>query len=104
MKLLNLRWPPPRPVLDDDARQLLNDTLEAFEPGEGRLTLWTLLDRITAARPDAYNGWTSWTLRDALRPYGIGPVEQDGRDAEGNLRVEIGVSRAAVATVIQRAR
>ncbi|MFD8558224.1 hypothetical protein ACFV1N_13165 [Streptosporangium canum] len=104
MRLLDLLRRPPGILLDDDARQLLHDVLAAYAAGEDRLTLWALVERIASARPDAYDEWTSWTLRDALRPYGIGPVEQDGRDAEGNLRVEIGVSRAAVANVIQRAR
>ncbi|MET8334333.1 hypothetical protein [Streptosporangium canum] len=94
----------PRPAVDEDTRQLLHDVLSVYGDGEERLTLWTLLDRIADARPDTYDGWTSWTLRDALRPHGIGPVENDGRDAEGNPRVEIGVSRAAVADVIRRIR
>jgi DNA segregation ATPase FtsK/SpoIIIE, S-DNA-T family len=94
------------PIEERDAPRLLDDVAGVFAAGEARLWSETIVARLAARNPAAYDGWTATDLANALRPYGISTAQMRGTTPEGEEANRRGVTREAVldalATTIDR--
>lgn len=61
--------------------RLLDDVLDSVGLDEDRLPTVTVLERIAAAHPNRYDGWSVDRLRAALRDYGVSTSHQINRKA-----------------------
>ncbi|GGM43948.1 cell division protein FtsK [Dactylosporangium sucinum] len=80
---------------------LLEDTLAVFRADEPKLWAETIVERLTALRPDVYAELTRDHLMAALKPYGITTTQVWGTDpATGKGANRRGIDRATVADAV----
>jgi S-DNA-T family DNA segregation ATPase FtsK/SpoIIIE len=89
-------------IAERPAPHLLEDVQGVFH-GEAELWSEVICERLAAANPDAYSGWTPTRLAQALGPHGVKTTQIWDPEAKRNRR---GVTRedvlAAMAAALDR--
>jgi S-DNA-T family DNA segregation ATPase FtsK/SpoIIIE len=84
------------------AYDVLTDVATIWPAGEDAVWNETLIERLTALRPDVYTGWQPVQLTSALSTYGV-PVGQIGRRLDGGKTINRrGPTLADITTAITR--
>ena len=84
----------------DPAPTLLDDLAAVMPHGENRAWSETLLARLVEHRPDAYHGWTTSDLGNALGAYGITTIQIGRRLNGGKVTNRKGITRDTLTTAL----
>ena len=83
-------------ITEHAAPRLLDDVLAALTGTETRLWSETIVARLAAANPDAYDGWTPTDLANTLKPYGVSTGQVWAQTPDGKGVNRRGLTRDAI--------